>query len=173
MNGWLADSDLFKMFTQSIKFYAFHYHLLRVQMSEKRSLLKLQTSHRWVETSHRRVLKSDRRVTNKYRRVTDNYRRVTDESQTSIDELQTTTDESQTSHRWVETSHKPLQTSHRRLRRIIPKVFLNTFIKHFFQKGYGFQMPLWKGGFYLNKESLGFDVYQSDGNSPTQEIRQF
>ena len=25
MNGWLAASDLFDMFTQSIKFYTFHY----------------------------------------------------------------------------------------------------------------------------------------------------
>ena len=25
MNGWLAASDLFDMFTQSIKFYIFHY----------------------------------------------------------------------------------------------------------------------------------------------------
>ena len=25
MNGWLATSDLFDMFTQSIKFYTFHY----------------------------------------------------------------------------------------------------------------------------------------------------
>ena len=24
---------------------------------------------------------------------------------------------------------------------------------------YGFQMPLWKGGFYLEKESLRFDIY--------------
>ena len=36
-NEWLAASDLFDMFTQPIKFYyTFHYHVLRVQMSEKR-----------------------------------------------------------------------------------------------------------------------------------------
>ena len=34
-NGWLAASDFFDMFTQSIKFYyTFHYHVLRVPMSE-------------------------------------------------------------------------------------------------------------------------------------------
>ena len=70
----------------------------------------------------------------------------------TTDESQMTTDESQT-------SHKQLQTNHRRPRRIIPKVFLNTFIKHYFQKGYGFQMPPWKGGFHLKKESLRFDTY--------------
>ena len=149
MNGWLAASDLFKMFTQSIKFYAFHYHLLRIQMSEKWSLLRLQTSHRWLQTSHRRVQKSDRQVTNKYRRVTDNYRRVTDESQTSIDELQTTTDESQTSHRWVETSHKPLQTSHRQLRRIIPRVFFKYIYKTLFSEGIWFPNASMKRWFLL------------------------
>ena len=35
-NGWLATSDLFYMFTQSIKFYTFYYQILRVQMFEKR-----------------------------------------------------------------------------------------------------------------------------------------
>ena len=30
-NGRLAASDLFHMFTQSIKFYTFHYHVLKVQ----------------------------------------------------------------------------------------------------------------------------------------------
>ena len=35
-NGWLAASDLFDMFTQSIKFYyTFYYHVLWVQMFEK------------------------------------------------------------------------------------------------------------------------------------------
>ena len=34
-NGCLAASDLFHMFTQPIKFYAFHYHVVRVQMFEK------------------------------------------------------------------------------------------------------------------------------------------
>ena len=34
-NGWLAATDLFDMFTQSVKYYyTFHYHVLRVQMSE-------------------------------------------------------------------------------------------------------------------------------------------
>ena len=27
-NGWLAASDLFQMFTQSIKFHTFHFHVL-------------------------------------------------------------------------------------------------------------------------------------------------
>ena len=34
-NGWLAASDLFRIFTQSIKFYTFHYHVLKVQMLKK------------------------------------------------------------------------------------------------------------------------------------------
>ena len=34
-NGRLAASDLFHMFTQSIKFYTFNYHVLRVQMLKK------------------------------------------------------------------------------------------------------------------------------------------
>ena len=33
-NGWLIAFNLFHMFTQSIKFYTFHYHVLRVQMFE-------------------------------------------------------------------------------------------------------------------------------------------
>ena len=28
-NGWLAASDLFDVFTQSIKFYEFHHHVLK------------------------------------------------------------------------------------------------------------------------------------------------
>ena len=31
----MAASDLFHMFTESIKFYIFHYHILRVNMFEK------------------------------------------------------------------------------------------------------------------------------------------
>ena len=59
-----------------------------------------------------------------------------------------TTDESQT-------SHKQLKTSHRRVTdnsiQITPKVFLNTFMKHYFQKGYGFpNAPLKK--WFLLKE---------------------
>ena len=80
--------------------------------------------------SYRRVADDYRRVTDDYKRVTDEYRRVTNDYRRVTDESQTTTDKS--------------QTSHRRLWRIIPKVFLNTFTKHYFQKGYGFQMPLWK-----------------------------
>ena len=34
-NGWLAASGLFHIFTQSIKFYTFHFYVLRVQMFEK------------------------------------------------------------------------------------------------------------------------------------------
>ena len=34
--GWLAATELFDTFTQSIKFYyTFHYHVLRVQIFEK------------------------------------------------------------------------------------------------------------------------------------------
>ena len=88
------------------------------------------------------------------------HRRVTDELQTTIDESQTshrrlvrTIDESQTSYRQLQTSHRWLQTSHRRVTdelqiQITPKVFSDTFIKHYFQKGYGFQTRwfLLKGG---------------------------
>ena len=63
-------------------------------------------------------------ITDDYRRVTGDYRRVTDESQM-------TTDESQTSHKRQQTSHIQLPTN-------LPLSFLNTFIKHYFQKGYGF-----------------------------------
>ena len=35
MINCLAASDLFRMFTQSIKFYTFYYYVLRVQMFEK------------------------------------------------------------------------------------------------------------------------------------------
>ena len=34
-NIWLAASELFRMFTQSVKFYTFHYNVLRIQMFEK------------------------------------------------------------------------------------------------------------------------------------------
>ena len=34
-NGWLAASDLFHVFAQSIKVYTFNYYLLRVPMFEK------------------------------------------------------------------------------------------------------------------------------------------
>ena len=88
--------------------------------------------------NYRRVTCESQTAKTNHRRATDDYRRVRDEPQT-------TTDES--------------QTSHGRLRGIIQKVFLNAFIKHYFQKGYGFQMPLWKGVFYLKEESLRFDDY--------------
>ena len=42
-NGWLAASDLFDMFTQSIKFYYYILlHVLRVQMFEKCDSLNRQ-----------------------------------------------------------------------------------------------------------------------------------
>ena len=42
-NGWLAASDLFDMFTQSIKFYYYILlHVLRAQMFEKCDLLNRQ-----------------------------------------------------------------------------------------------------------------------------------
>ena len=42
-NGWLAASDLFDMFTLSIKFhYTFYYPVLRVQMFKKCDLLDRQ-----------------------------------------------------------------------------------------------------------------------------------
>ena len=43
--------------------------------------------------------------------------------------------------------------------RIILKVFLNTFIKQYFQKGYGLpNAPYEKGGFSSKEGSLGFHV---------------
>ena len=65
-----------------------------------------------------------------------NITKTTDKSQTSTDESQTTADKSQTSHR-----------------RLQGKFFLNTFIKHYFQKGYSFQMHLWQGDFYLKRRA--------------------
>ena len=87
---------------------------------------------------------SHRRLQTSYRWVTDDCRIVTSKSQTATDKSQTTTDKSQA-------SPKQLQTSHRRLQQIILKVFLNTFVKNYFQNRHGFQMPLWKGGFLLKK----------------------
>ena len=60
--------------------------------------------------------------------------KTTDKSQVSHRQVQTTTGK-------VQTSHRGLQTSHRRVTvdyiQTTPEVFLNTFIKHYFQKGYG------------------------------------
>ena len=69
---------------------------------------------------HRRVTDEYRRVTGGYRRVTDDYRRVTGDYRKVTDESQTTR---QVTDNYI---------------RINPKVFLNTFIKHYFQEGYGF-----------------------------------
>ena len=47
-NGWLAASDLFDMFTQPIKFYyTFHYHVLRVQMSEN-VIHQIDNKNEWL-----------------------------------------------------------------------------------------------------------------------------
>ena len=91
------------------------------------------------QTSHRRITDDYRRVTDESQTTSENYRRVTDELQTTTDKSQVTTDEPQTSHRRV-TDELQIQ--------ITPKVFSDTFIKHYFQKGYGFQTRwfLLKGG---------------------------
>ena len=94
---------------------------------------------------------------------------------------------SQASHRRLQTSHRWLQTSPRRVtddyrqatnnyRRVSDESQRNhstTFFEYIykntiFRKDMVSQMLLWKGGFYLKKESLDFDVYQSDGNSSWQ-----
>ena len=92
-------------------------------------------------TKHRQI-KIITKTTDESQTSTDESQTTTDESQTTTDESQTTTDESQTTTDESQTTTDESQASHRRLRRIIPKVFLNTFIKHYFQKGHGFQMPL-------------------------------
>ena len=80
-----------------------------------------------------------------------NYRRVTDECR----RLQTSQRRLQTSHRWLQTSHKQVINNCRRVAdnyiRITPKIFLNTFIKHSFQKRYGFSNTLMKKWFLLKE----------------------
>ena len=125
--------------------YFFFFFYVNLKYESQTSTERVTDEYRQVTDNYRRVTAEYRRVTDDYRRATDDYRRVTDDYRRVTDESQTNTDES--------------QASHRRLRRIIPKDFLNRFIKHYFQKKYGFQMPLWKGGYYLKKESLRFDVY--------------
>ena len=48
-------------------------------------------------------------------------------------------------------SHRQVQTSTDDYIRITPKVFLNTFIKHYFQKGYDFPNVPMKRWFLLKK----------------------
>ena len=91
-------------------------------------------------------------------RVTSTYRPVTYESQTAREESKI----SQSNCRRATASHKPLLVSHSQITDDYHEsiwIFYNTFIKYYFQKRYGFQMPLRIGGFYLKKESLRFDVY--------------
>ena len=57
--------------------------------------------------------------------------KTTDESQTTTDESQTTTDD----YRRVIDNYRRVTDG---CRRIFLTVFLNTFIKHYFQKGHGF-----------------------------------
>ena len=47
MNGWSAASDVFDMFTQSIKLYYPFGHVLRVQMFEK-CLYQIDSKNRWL-----------------------------------------------------------------------------------------------------------------------------
>ena len=44
MNGWLAASDLFHMFTQSIKFYIFHYQYRCL----KNVIHQIDSKNRWL-----------------------------------------------------------------------------------------------------------------------------
>ena len=80
---------------------------------------------------------SDRRVTDDYRRVTDDYRRAIED------------------YRRVTNNYKQVL---RRVTddniRITPKVLLNTFLKHYFQKGYGFPNALMKKLFLLKEGKL-------------------
>ena len=73
----------------------------------------------------------------------------------SLLKLQTSHRQLQTSYRRLQTSHRLLQTSHRRVTddyiRITPQVFFNTFIKHYFQKGYGFPNAPMKRWFSLKE----------------------
>ena len=46
---WLAASDLFDRFTQSVKFcYTLDYHVLRVQMFEKCDSSKIDSKNEWL-----------------------------------------------------------------------------------------------------------------------------
>ena len=95
------------------------------------------TKHRQIKI----ITKTTDESQTTHRRVTDDSQTTTDESQTTTDESQTTTDES--------------QASHRRLRRIIPKVFLNTFSERtwfpnapmktwcLLKKGFGFRFDVY------------------------------
>ena len=47
MNGRLADSDLFYMFTQPIKLYIFHYNVLKVQMFEN-VIHQIDSKNEWL-----------------------------------------------------------------------------------------------------------------------------
>ena len=52
-NGWLAASDLFfYMFTQSIKFYTFHYYVLRLQCL-KNGIHQIDSKNEWLVLSAR------------------------------------------------------------------------------------------------------------------------
>ena len=93
-----------------------------------RSLLKLETIHRRVQTT------------------TDESQTTTDESQMTKDKSHTTTDESQTNHKQLQTSHRWVTDDYIR---ITPKVFLNIFIKYYFQKGYDFSNAPMKRWFLL------------------------
>ena len=46
-NGWLPASDLFPMFTESIKFYTFHYHVLKVRMF-KNVINQMDSKSEWL-----------------------------------------------------------------------------------------------------------------------------
>ena len=107
----------------------------------RRSLLKLQTSHRRVQTT---ADEWQKRVTDDYRRVTDDYRRVPDDYRRAIEDYRRVTNNYKQVLRRVTDDYI----------RFTPKVLLNTFTKHYFQKGYGFPNALMKKLFLLKEGKL-------------------
>ena len=131
----------------------------RLQMNYRRVTDGSQTTTDELQTSHRRVINDYRQLQTSHRRVTKDYRRVTDESQTTTDESQTSHKRLQTSHRRVIDDYRRVTDEYRRVTDNYDESFREFYWIHYFEKGYGFQVPLRKGGFYLKKESLRFDVY--------------
>ena len=47
-SGWLAASDLFYMFTQSIKFYTFYYHTSKERRCLKNVIHEVDSKNEWL-----------------------------------------------------------------------------------------------------------------------------
>ena len=47
-NGWLAASDLFYMFTQSVKFYTFYYHTFKEFRCLKNVIHEVDSKNEWL-----------------------------------------------------------------------------------------------------------------------------